>query len=92
VRALAGTKRAAALVGLERARWFLPKLAADGPVAQCVAERAAEIDEIVNQGRIQAGQAGPFKPRALQMCAGGGPAGAPCIRSGAALRAEPCLK
>jgi hypothetical protein len=68
---------AAALLWLERARWFPPKLAADDPVAPGIADRAAEIGELVDQGRIQAGHAGLFGSRALQMCAGAGPARAP---------------
>jgi hypothetical protein len=68
----------AALVWLERARLFPPEVAADDPVAMCVAERAAQIDDLVSQGRIQAGQADVFKSRAKEMCAGAGrPVGPP---------------
>jgi hypothetical protein len=67
-----------AIVWLERGRLFPPEVAADDPVAQCVAEREAQIDDLVSQGRIEAGQAEVFKSRAHEMCAGaGGPAGAP---------------
>ncbi len=67
-----------ALVWLERTRLFLPEIAADDPVAQCIAERAAQIDDLASQGRIQAGQAEVFKSRAREMCANAGqPVGPP---------------
>jgi hypothetical protein len=67
-----------ALGWLERTRLFPPKVAANDPIAVCIAERAAQIDDLVTQGRIQAGQAELFKSRAREMCAGtGAPAGLP---------------
>jgi hypothetical protein len=67
-----------AIVWLERGRLFPPEVAADDPVALCIAEREGQIDELVNQGRIQAGQAATFKSRARDLCAGAGqPAGQP---------------
>ncbi len=67
-----------ALGWLERARLFPPKVAADDPVAVCIAERAAQIDDLVTKGRIQAGQVELFKSRAREMCAGAGaPVGPP---------------
>jgi hypothetical protein len=68
----------AAVVWLERGRLFPPEVAAGDPVARCVAERSAQIDELVTKGRIQAGQAELFKSRARDMCANAGqPAGQP---------------
>jgi hypothetical protein len=68
----------AALAWLERARLLAPEVAADDPVALCMAERAAQIDELVSQGRIESGQAQQLKSRTGEMCAGAGAAaGAP---------------
>ena len=67
-----------AIAWLERGRLFPPEIAADDPVALCVAERAAQIDDLVGQGRIQAGQAELFKSRARELCGNAGkPAGPP---------------
>jgi hypothetical protein len=67
-----------AIVWLERARLFPPEVAADDPVARCIAEREAQIDDLVGQGRIQASQAELFKSRAREMCASAGaPVGRP---------------
>jgi hypothetical protein len=67
-----------AIVWLERGRLFPPEVAADDPVALCIAERSAQIDDLVASGRIQAGQAEVFKSRARDMCANAGaPAGPP---------------
>ncbi|HIC82087.1 MAG TPA: hypothetical protein EYH07_13135 [Kiloniellaceae bacterium] len=49
--------------------------AADDPVARCLAERAADIDGMVEEGTITAAQADLFKSRAEALCqaqAGGG--------------------
>ena len=42
--------------------------AADDPVAQCLAERAKGIDEMLAQGTIDEGQATLFKSRAEALC------------------------
>ena len=69
---------AGAIVWLERGRLFPREVAADDPVALCIAEREAQIDDLVRQGRIQAGQAELFKSRARDLCASAGaPVGPP---------------
>ena len=65
---------AGALAWLERARLFPPEVAANDPVALCIAERSAQIDDLVANGRIQSGQAELFKARVRELC---GTAGAP---------------
>jgi hypothetical protein len=67
---------AGALAWLERARLFPPEIAADDPVALCIAERSAQIDDLAASGRIQAGQADLFKSRVRELC-GTAPAGLP---------------
>lgn len=67
----------AALAWLERDRLFPPKVAADDPVAMCIAERTAQIDDLVSQSRIQSGQAELFKSRVREMCANAGAAAGP---------------
>jgi hypothetical protein len=44
------------------------QIAADDPVALCLAERAAGIDQMLNDGTIDSGQAGLFKTRAEALC------------------------
>jgi hypothetical protein len=46
---------------------FAPDAAAD-PFAQCIAERAAEIDRMVSEGVIDQARAELFKSRAEAMC------------------------
>jgi hypothetical protein len=46
---------------------FAPQ-AADDPFARCFAERAAEIDGMVNEGLIDQARAALFKTRAEAMC------------------------
>lgn len=46
---------------------FAPQ-AADDPFARCFAERAAEIDGMVNEGMVGTEQADLFKSRAVAMC------------------------
>jgi hypothetical protein len=58
------------IVWLERGRLFPPQLAANDPMARCIAARSAQIDDLVTKGRIQAGQAELIKSRASEMCAG----------------------
>ncbi len=57
------------LAWIERARW-LPgdPVAALDPAAACLAERAAQIDGMLDDGVIEAGQAELFKSRAAAMC------------------------
>lgn len=45
-----------------------PEVAADDPVALCLAERAKGIDEMVTQGTISTAQAAQFKGRAEALC------------------------
>ena len=87
----------AALAYLERDRLWRTAAggsAADDPFTRCIAERAAQIDRIQDEGVIEAAQAALFKTRAEAMCRaeteGGGSAplggaapGAPELRSGA---------
>ena len=51
--------------------------AANGPVARCFAERAADIDRMAEEGTITEAQASLFKSRAEALCeaqqGGGGP-------------------
>ncbi len=44
------------------------KTAADDPVARCVAGRWAGIDEMVNDGTVDAARAELFKARAEALC------------------------
>jgi hypothetical protein len=66
-----------AIVWLEPPRLFPSQVAANDPVARCIAERSAQIDDLVTKGRIQAGQAGLLKSRASEMCANAGEPEAP---------------
>lgn len=62
---------AAALGYLERARLWPAgeeQTATDDPFARCYAERAAQIDQMLADGLIQADQAVLFKGRAEAMC------------------------
>ncbi len=69
---------AGAIAWLERARLFPAQVAADDPVALCIAERSAQIDDLVANGRIQSGQAELFKSRVRELCGTAGvPAGPP---------------
>jgi hypothetical protein len=72
---------AGALAWLERAWLFPPEVAADDPVALCIAERSAQIDDLVADGRIQTGQAELFKSRVRTLCQSAG-AGAPGLPPG----------
>ena len=61
----------AALVYLERERLWPPTVdqtAADDPFARCFAERAAEIDRMIEEDLIEEAQAELFKSRAEAMC------------------------
>jgi hypothetical protein len=63
---------AAALAFMHRDDIFPPQAAegpaGDDPVALCFAERAAEIDQMVADGIVNAQQAQLFKSRAEAMC------------------------
>jgi len=60
----------AGLAWLERERWLPSEssAAAEDPAALCFAERAAEIDNMLDEGVIVASQAELFKTRAEAMC------------------------
>ncbi len=62
----------AALAWINRESLFPPadvaKPAADDPVARCVAERAAGIDQMLKDGAIDAGRAALLKSRAEAFC------------------------
>lgn len=62
---------AAGIAWLNRDSLFPPgqvSAPADDPVAQCLAERAKGIDEMLAQGTIDEGQATLFKSRAEALC------------------------
>ena len=62
---------AASLGWIHRDDLFPPEKAAvpaDDPVALCVAQRAADIDQMLADGVIQADQATLFKSRAEALC------------------------
>lgn len=63
---------AAALGWMHRDDIFPPPeeagLAADDPVARCLAERAVDIDRMAAEGTITAQQADLFKSRAEALC------------------------
>lgn len=61
----------AALAFMHRDDLFPPEaaeVAADDPVALCLAERAKDIDAMVADGTINAGQGELFKSRAEALC------------------------
>ncbi|MEQ8326929.1 MAG: hypothetical protein RH951_07205 [Parvibaculum sp.] len=62
----------AALAFMHRDDLFPPQtaggLAADDPVAQCFAERAADIDSMVAEGTVTGDQGRLFKSRAEALC------------------------
>jgi len=61
----------AALAWLERERLWpgaASRTAADDPFVRCFAERAAQIDQMLSDGLIEAAQAELFKTRAEAMC------------------------
>ena len=61
----------AALGYIERERlWPIPadERAADDPFGRCFAERAAQIDRMLDEGVIEPAQAELFKTRAEAMC------------------------
>jgi hypothetical protein len=62
----------AALAFMHREDLFPPEaaagLAADDPVARCLAERAVDIDKMQAEGTINAQQATLFKSRAEALC------------------------
>ena len=76
---------AAALGWMHREDLFPPEAAApaaDDPVALCLAERAADIDRMADEGTISSAQAELFKSRAEALCQaqvgqGGGPPSLP---------------
>jgi hypothetical protein len=61
-----------ASIGYLEREWLWPgaveRTAADDPFARCFAERSAEIDRMLAEDLIQAGQAELFKSRAEAMC------------------------
>lgn len=63
---------AAVLAFMHREDLFPPQaaegLAADDPVARCLAERAVDIDKMQAEGTITAQQASLFKSRAEALC------------------------
>ena len=62
---------AAALAWMHRDDLFPPEpaaVAADDPVAQCLAGRATDIDKMRADGVIDEGQAALFKSRAAALC------------------------
>jgi hypothetical protein len=67
------------LAWLERDRWLGSEVTASAdPAAPCIAERTAQIDGMLAEGLIEAGQAELFKSRAAAMCRdlqGGGSSG-----------------
>jgi len=61
----------ACLAYIHRDDLFPPEtqeIAADDPVALCLAERAAGIDQMLADGTINSQQAGLFKSRAEALC------------------------
>ena len=62
---------AGALAYIHREDLFPPEATApagDDPVAQCIAQRAADIDGMVADGVIDPGRADLFKTRAASVC------------------------